>query len=86
MFTHSFYDLRSQKLKKLLELTALFGLLGSVCVKALSKYVGEIDPKSADNHDFANFAAFEDLDLMFKVDNKNNEIHPKAGSFKRHIK
>ena len=35
MFMRSFYDRRSQKRKKLLELTVFFGLLGSARVKAV---------------------------------------------------
>ena len=37
VFTHSFYTCRSQKLKKLLELTVFFALLGSALVKLLVK-------------------------------------------------
>ena len=37
VLTHSFYTRRSQKRKKLLELTVFFVLLGSACVKAAHK-------------------------------------------------
>ena len=46
MFTHSSYARRSQKCKKLLELTVFFALLGSASVKAVRKHAGEIDPMS----------------------------------------
>ena len=46
VFTHSFYARRSQKLKKLLEFTVFFALLGSGRVKAARKMLGEIDPSS----------------------------------------
>ena len=44
MFTRSFYTHRSQKRKRLLELTVFFALLGSAGVKAACKHVDEIDP------------------------------------------
>ena len=42
----SFYARRSQKCKKLLNLTVFFALLGSAHVKATCKHVDEIDPLS----------------------------------------
>ena len=45
LLTRSFYASRSEKRKKLLELTVIFVLLGSLSVKAAHKHVDEIDPK-----------------------------------------
>ena len=45
MFTHSFYARRSQKRKKLHNLTVFLALLGSASVKAAHKHVDEIDPR-----------------------------------------
>jgi len=39
----AFYTRRSQKCKKLLDLTVFFALLGSACIKAACKHIGEID-------------------------------------------
>ena len=44
VFTLSFYIRRSQKWKKLLELTVFLALLGSAQVKAARKHVDEIGP------------------------------------------
>jgi hypothetical protein len=41
---YSFYPRRAQKRKKDSQVVTLFTLLESACAKALSKYVGEIDP------------------------------------------
>ena len=47
MFTRSFYTHRSQKRKKLLELTVSFALLGSVHVKASRKIMVKLIPRVA---------------------------------------
>ena len=47
VFTPSFYDCRSQKRKKLLELTAFFVLLGSALVKAARKMLVILTPATA---------------------------------------
>ena len=44
VITHSFYARRSQKRKKLLELTVFFALLGSTCVKAAHKMLMKMTP------------------------------------------
>ena len=45
VLTSSFYIHKSKKHQKLLELTVFLALLGSACVKAACKHVGEIDPR-----------------------------------------
>ena len=45
--TNSFYAQRSQKRITDCQVKQLFALLGSVCVKAASKHVDEIDPRSS---------------------------------------
>ena len=42
----SFYMRRSQKCKKDSQLKQLFALLGSACIKAACKHVGEIETRS----------------------------------------
>jgi len=49
-FTESFYALRFQKRKKDTEGWLFFALLGSACVKAVQKDVGEIDPFRSQFH------------------------------------
>ena len=46
VFMRSFYACRSQKRKKLLELTDFFALFGPAGVKAASEHINEIDPWS----------------------------------------
>ena len=45
VFTRSFYVRRSQKCKKVLDLTVFFALLGSACVKTAHKHADEIDAR-----------------------------------------
>ena len=44
VFMRSFYALRSQKRKKMLDLTDFFALLGSACVKAAHKMLVKLTP------------------------------------------
>ena len=46
-FMHNFYVRRSQKRKKLLDLTVFFALLGSLHVKAVRLDNDEIDPSQS---------------------------------------
>ena len=65
VFTQSFYAQRSQKPKKLLELTDFFALLGSVGVKTASEHVVEIDPY----HRSAKEGAWMWADFFINMDN-----------------
>ena len=50
LFTCSFYVCRSQKSKKLLDLTVFFSLLGFAGVNAARTLVAKIDPSSPSSH------------------------------------
>ena len=52
VFTSSFYSSRSQKKKKLLDLTVFFALLGSVYVRAALKMLVKLTPDLLNKSNF----------------------------------
>jgi len=65
---HSFNKHRSHKQKRCWQLEIFFTLLGSSCVKALSKHAGEIDPWSQFHQHFKSvFCSFSLLSFFVSI-------------------